>query len=219
MAVSAGRRPCMATLRGAAASPRVVRAPQAGRPTGSGFRAWPKGWQRPAADFWMTDMGKLSRILAVVGSLAVLAPGLVEAPAFAQAGSTGGIIGKQDKSISGGGEESSREPRAKPHATHRASAGPGSEPRSEARSGSADGTWAVSATPGCLPPWRLTALVSEGVISGGATGLVSRAGAVRGNAVVLGFKFDFVGHVHGGHASGTLVDTNGCAGQWTATRS
>lgn len=171
---------------------------------------------KPSADFLVTGMGKLSRILAVVGSLGVLAPRLVDAPAFAQAGSTGGTVGKINKSVSGGGEGASPEPRAKSHATYRASVGP----RSEARSGSADGTWAVSATPSCLPAWTLTASVSNGVISGGgATGQVSRAGAVRGNAVVLGFKFDFVGHFRGGQASGTLVGPNGCPGQWTAIKS
>lgn len=133
---------------------------------------------------------------------------------FGQAGATGGTIGKTDKSVSGG-EEASREPRAKSHATYRDSVAP----RSEVRSGSPDGTWAVSATPGCLPSWTLTVSVSNGVISGGATGQVSRAGAVRGNAVVLGFKFAFVGHYRGGQASGTLVGPNGCPGQWTATKS
>jgi hypothetical protein len=160
-------------------------------------------------------MGKLSRILAIVGSLGMLAPWLAGAPAFAQAGSTGGTIGKMNKSVSGG-EEASPERRARSHGTHRASVGP----RSEGRSGSADGTWAVSATPSCLPPWALTASVSNGVISGGgATGQVSRAGAVRGNAVVLGMKFDFVGNFRGGQASGTLVGPNGCPGRWTATKS
>jgi len=136
--------------------------------------------------------------------------------ALAQAGSTGGTVGKIDKSVSGGGEEASPQPRTKSRATHRASVAP----RSEARSGSADGTWTVSATPSCLPPWGLTASVSNGVISGGgATGQVSRAGAVSGNAVVLGMKFDFVGHFRGGQASGTLVGPNGCPGHWTATKS
>jgi len=66
----------------------------------------------------------------------------------------------------------------------------------------------------------LTASVSNGVISGGgATGQVSRAGAVSGNAVVLGMKFDFVGNFRGGQASGTLVGPNGCPGRWTATKS
>jgi hypothetical protein len=164
----------------------------------------------------VTDMGKLSRILAVVGSLGVLAPQLVGAPAFAQAGSTGGTLGKINKSVSGGGEGAAPEPRAKSHATNRASV----EPRSEVRSGSADGTWAVSATPSCLPAWTLGVSVSNGVISGGgATGQVSRAGAVKGHAVVLGFGFDFVGHFRGRQASGTLVSANGCPGQWTAIKS
>lgn len=151
-------------------------------------------------------------MLAVVASLGALAPLLAAAPAFAQAGSTGGTIGKTDKSASGGGREVSSEPRAKSYATSRASAGPGS--------GSADGTWAVSATPDCLPAWTLTTSVSNGVINGGgATGQVLRSGAVRGKAAVLGFKFDFAGHYHGGQASGTLVGPNGCLGRWTATKS
>jgi hypothetical protein len=161
----------------------------------------------------VSEVGRRIVSILVFGMLVSLAVG---ATAFAQAGSTGGTIGKINKSVSGGGEGASPEPRAKSHATYRASVGP----RSEARSGSADGTWAVSATPSCLPAWTLTASVSNGVISGGgATGQVSRAGAVRGNAVVLGFKFDFVGHFRGGQASGTLVGPNGCPGQWTAIKS
>jgi hypothetical protein len=155
------------------------------------------------------------RLLGVALLLGLFAPSQQES-AFAQAGSTSGTIGKQDKSISGSEETPAPRLRAKSHATYRASVGP----RSEARSGSADGTWAVSATPSCLPAWTLTASVSNGVISGGgATGQVSRAGGVRGNAVVLGFKFDFVGHFRGRQASGTLVGPNGCPGQWTAIKS
>ena len=161
----------------------------------------------------VSEAGRRIVSILVLGMLVSLAAG---ATAFAQAGSTGGTIGKIDKSVSGGEEGATREPRAKSHATHRASAGP----RSEARSGSADGSWAVSATPSCLPPWTLTTSVSNGVIGGGgATGQVSRAGAVRGNAVVLGLKFDFVGHFRGAQASGTLVGPNGCPGHWTATKS
>ena len=150
----------------------------------------------------------------------LLAATLFAVPAYAQMtpGSTGGTIGKTSKSVSGAGEGASAEPRAKPHATNRASVRPRG---SEARLGSFDGTWTVSATPGCLPAWTLTSSVSNGVISGGGlTGQVSRAGAVRGSAVVLGFSFDFVGHYRaGGQASGTLVDRNGCPGRWTATKS
>ena len=196
--------------------------PRAGSARAVGARSRRSEFRVPAsltkspADFLLTDMGKLSRMLAVVASLGVLALWLAAAPASAQAGSTGGTIGKTDKSISGGGEAASSEPRAKSHMTSRTSAGS----RSEARSGSADGTWAVSATPDCLPPWTLTTSVSNGVISGGgATGQVLPAGAVRGKASVLGFKFDFTGHYRGGQASGTLLGPNGCLGRWTATKS
>ena len=82
----------------------------------------------------------------------------------------------------------------------------------------------VSATPSCLPSWTLTVSVNNGVITGvsggAASGQVSRGGAVRGNANVLGFKFDFVGHFRGGQASGTLSGgAHGCPGQWTALKS
>lgn len=160
-------------------------------------------------------MGRLTPtvVASLIFSIAACVNG---SSSFGQtAGSTGGTVGKINKSVSGGGEAAAPELRAKSHATYRASVAP----RSEALSGSADGTWAVSATPNCLPPWALTASVSNGVISGGATGLVSRNGAVKGNAVVLGMKFDFVGHFRGRQASGTLVGPNGCPGQWTATKS
>jgi hypothetical protein len=163
--------------------------------------------------------GRVSMRCLIGPTQLLLAATLVAMPAYAQMtpGSTGGTIGKTSKSVSGGGEEASAEPRAKPHATNRASVRPGSE----ARLGSFDGTWTVSATPGCLPAWSITSSVSNGVISGGgATGQVSRAGAVRGHAVVLGFSFDFVCHYRGGgQACGTLVDRNGCPGKWTATKS
>jgi hypothetical protein len=155
------------------------------------------------------------RLLGLALLVGLFAPGAQE-KAFAQSGATGGTIGKTDKSVSGEREVASPEPRAKSRATNRTSAAP----RSEARLGSPDGTWAVSATPGCLPSWTLTASVSNGVISGGgASGQVSRNGAVKGNAAVLGFRFTFVGHYSGGHASGTLIGPNGCPGQWTATKS
>jgi hypothetical protein len=162
--------------------------------------------------------GDSMRRLALAGIALLALSHLVFAnasQALAQAGSTGGTIGKTDKSVSGGSEAPPREPRARSRATSRASAGS----RSEACSGSADGTWAVSATPNCLPSWSLTVSVSNGVISGGASGQVSRAGAVRGAATVLGMKFDFVGHFRGGQASGKLVGPNGCPGQWTAIKS
>jgi hypothetical protein len=137
--------------------------------------------------------------------------------AFAQAGSTGGTVGKTDKSASGGEDEAPARHNAKPRAAKKEP----SESRAESRaSGSVDGTWAISATGRCVPPWSLTFLISDGAISGsGATGQISRGGSARGNAVVLGLKFDFIGHFGGRQATGTFVGPDGCPGQWTGTKS
>jgi hypothetical protein len=161
--------------------------------------------------------GKSSRPLAVIEFAGTLALHLSGTPAFAQAGSTGGTIGKTDKSVSGGDEEAPARHSAKPRAAKRTS--PESKTESRA-SGSADGTWAISATGRCVPPWSLTFLISDGAISGsGASGQVSRGGSAHGNAVILGIKFDFIGHFGGRQATGTFVGPDGCPGQWTGTKS
>lgn len=160
-------------------------------------------------------MGKSSNpiaIAAIVGLLGLYLPGT---HAFAQAGSTGGTIGKTGKSVSGGDDEP--EPHARTHAARRAS----SASREEAgSSGSTDGTWTVSATGRCIPPWQVTWLTSSGSISGsGTTGHISRGGAASGNVLFLGMKFDFVGHFSARAAAGTFVGPDGCPGQWAATKS
>lgn len=170
----------------------------------------------PIKSFLVTEMGKSSRIVAVFAAAGLLALGFSAGCALAQAGSAGGTIGKTNKSVSGGDEEAPSHS-GKSRATKRII----SETTREIRTtGSADGTWAVSATASCVPAWTLTVLVSNGVISGsGASGQVSRAGAVNGNATVLGFRFDFIGHFRGKQASGTFVGPNNCPGQWTGTKS
>jgi hypothetical protein len=162
-------------------------------------------------------VGKSSRLFAVIAFAGMLALHLSGTPARAQAGSTGGTIGKTDKSVSGGEEEEPARHSARPRAAKRAS----SEARTESRaSGSVDGTWAISATGRCVPPWSLTFLISDGAISGsGATGQISRGGSAHGNAVILGIKFDFIGHFGGRQATGTFVGPDGCPGQWTGTKS
>jgi hypothetical protein len=163
------------------------------------------------------EMGKSSKPLAVIAVVGLLSLHLASTRAFAQAGSTGGTIGKTDKSVSGGDEDAPARHSAKPRAAKRAA----SESREENRaSGSADGAWAISATGRCVPPWSLTFLISDGAISGsGATGQISRGGSAHGNAVILGIKFDFIGHFGGRQATGTFVGPDGCPGQWTGTKS
>jgi hypothetical protein len=131
---------------------------------------------------------------------------------FAQAGSTGGTVGVKEKSSSGGQD---REVRPRP--SKRVSRSPATEGRAAA---GVDGTWAVSATGRCVPPWQLTFLISNGVISGsGATGQASRGGSARGQVVVLGLRFDFIGHFGAHQASGTFTGADGCPGTWSATKS
>jgi hypothetical protein len=131
---------------------------------------------------------------------------------FAQAGNTGGTVGVQEKSTSGGQD---RDVKSRP--AKRASRAPRAESGATA---SANGTWPVSAVGRCIPPWQLTFLISNGVISGsGTTGQVSRGGSASGHVVVLGMRFDFIGHFGARQGSGTFTGADGCPGTWTATKS
>ena len=151
-------------------------------------------------------------VMRILWLLIVIALPLEPSGVFAQAGSTGGTVGVQEKSSSGG---QNRE--VSPRPSKRVSRAPATEGRAAA---GIDGTWPVSATGRCIPPWQLTFLISNGVISGsGATGQVSRGGAARGQVVVLGLRFDFIGHFGAREASGTFTGTDGCPGTWSATKS
>jgi hypothetical protein len=131
---------------------------------------------------------------------------------FAQAGNTGGTVGVQEKSTSGGQDQN-----VKPRPASRASRKPRAEGGATA---SADGTWLLSAVGRCIPPWQLTLLISNGVISGsGATGQVSRGGSASGHVVVLSLRFDFIGRFGARQGSGTFTGADGCPGTWTATKS
>jgi len=145
-------------------------------------------------------------------SLIVIALLLAPSGVLAQAGSTGGTVGVQEKSSSGGQDRDVR-----PRPSKRASRSPATEGHAAA---GVDGTWPVSATGRCIPPWQLTFLISNGVISGsGTTGQVSRGGSARGQVVVLGLRFDFIGHFGGRQGSGTFTGADGCPGTWSATKS
>ena len=91
-------------------------------------------------------------------------------------------------------------------------------PRAE-RAVSNDGAWAGVSTGDCIMTWRWTITVSNGVMTGDATGSVSRGGAVRGVMMVHGYRYDFVGHMSGASGSGTWRTTGNCSGGWTVSRS
>jgi hypothetical protein len=139
--------------------------------------------------------------------------------AFAQAGSTGGMVGNHDKSISGGEEET------KPRAVRKPPAARASQPprrREQAATlGSFDGSWAGMSVGPCIGEFGWKLQVARGVISGnGTTGQIVRSGATNGDMVVLGKHFLFKGVTRAsGKASGTWTSSPNCSGSWTAVRS
>jgi hypothetical protein len=82
-----------------------------------------------------------------------------------------------------------------------------------------DGAWAGLSTGHCIPNYNWTIQVGNGVISGGASGSVSRGGHVRASMMVNGYRYDVVGQARGSNASGTWSTTGDCSGRWTATKS
>jgi hypothetical protein len=145
----------------------------------------------------------------------LLAFALAPTAASAQAGTAGGTVGVQDKSVSGGQDREVRSQPSRKAARRESTERQGS---AERRAG-VDGSWPVSATGRCIPSWNLTFLISNGTISGsGATGHVLSSGAASGNVVVLGLRFDFIGHFRARQASGTFTGADGCPGTWTASK-
>ena len=159
--------------------------------------------------------GKLSGLAGLATAFTLY---LHAAPALAQ-GSTGGSIGKQDKSISGdqdgGGSRSTSRERS-----------PKSERSSKSRSGGSgggnfDGTWA-SASFGrttCSDKTTAVVAISGGrMVSDGFTGTVSGSGAVRGAWAGSGLSATVTGRISGNSGSGTFRRSDGCEGGWTLTR-
>jgi hypothetical protein len=180
-----------------------------------------------------------------VPAVATEAPSAYRPLMLAQAGSTGGSIGKQDKSISGGyqapaSSRSSGRKHAERHApAHRPVAG-GDQTSASSRSsgrkhaerdapaaapahrpaagGSADGAWSVTAD-GCGGSATLEGIISAGrFISDSGKGTVSRDGSAQGVAHVLGGTAIWSGRFSGRSGSGTFRRTDGCVGHWSSVK-
>jgi hypothetical protein len=138
---------------------------------------------------------------------------------LAQAPSTGGSIGKSDKSI--GGESapppaSSPPPSSKPAAR---SARPPSSRGGGGGGGSYDGAWSVvSVGQGCGSSTGAVIITSGRIVGEGLTGSVSAGGSVsatwRGNGVTSYSS----GHLSVRSGSGSFRRTDGCNGRWTAVK-
>jgi len=140
--------------------------------------------------------------------------------AIAQAGSTGGTLGKVNKSASGGEEE--RAASAHVRSAARTQAAPA---RSKASLAIYDGAWAGSSYGDCIiNGWGWSVQIDRGIISGtNVTGKVSGAGDVNGVIVVFGTPYDFKGHLKSSQGSGTWLirsgEKAGCVGTWTIVKS
>jgi hypothetical protein len=139
--------------------------------------------------------------------------------AIAQAGSTGGTVGKVDKSASGGGQE--RAPSRVPSTRTRG-------PRLGNENGSSaayNGAWVGASFGECIiNGWRWKAQVDGRNISGeNVTGKVSQGGGVSGALFAFGVTYDFKGLLRSSQGSGTWLVRGGtkagCAGTWTIVKS
>jgi hypothetical protein len=128
---------------------------------------------------------------------------------LAQAGSTGGVVGKQGKSVSGGED-------AEPTRSAREHKQP--EPRAKSRSpASYEGTWHGVSTGPCIHDYTWTLDVRNGIMSSSsAEGHVSLGGTTNGSMTVLGTRYVFKGRpVSRSAIAGTWTRPDGCSGKWT----
>lgn len=163
-------------------------------------------------------VGPFAKFSALAGLAAVFALHLYAAPALAQ-GSTGGSIGKQDKSISGdqdgaGSRSTSRErPSKSERSSSRSRSGGGG-------GGNFDGMWnSASFGRTCSDKTAAVATISGGQISSpGFSGTVSGSGAVRGVWAGNGITATVSGRISGNSGSGSFQRSDGCVGSWTLSR-
>ena len=156
------------------------------------------------------------RVALPAGLLAVFVLCLYAAPALAQ-GSTGGSIGKQDKSISGDQDGGSRSTsRERPSKSERSS----SRSRSGGGGGNFDGTWnSASFGRTCSDKTTAVVTISGGqMTSEGFSGTVSGSGAVRGVWAGSGITATVSGRISGNSGSGSFQRSDGCVGSWTLSK-
>jgi hypothetical protein len=164
----------------------------------------------------MSGVNQLSHRLVLILVFGILASFAVGMRAFAQAGSTGGTIGKMDKSVSGE-KEAPRKIRSTKKSSPRADTG--SSSRRGGRDGGVaryDGTWTATASPGCKSSGTISITVSGGRINDPLlSGTVSQTGAFH--TVGVGGAVG-TGRITGNTGSGTYREPNGCSGSISAIK-
>jgi hypothetical protein len=159
------------------------------------------------------------RLLGFVMLLGLLALGQQES-ALAQAGSTGGTIGKQDKSISGGEEEADRpRPRQIPSDRHLAASSPLVSGKYEVVASGYSSTFAITATGSrfsgsskweCCPGPRTDPIV-QGLVQNGKISFIREC---SGQGLLIACTQSYTGTITPDGASGQWTGTGG-PGSWT----
>lgn len=160
----------------------------------------------------MHHLGMVSRA-AILTSLLVSVWGCSDG--FAQ-GSTGGTIGKEDKSASGtrGSESEQPERRRKPKSEARRAPARGGDGGGVSRF---DGRWTFIAA-GCGAGTKYGLISGGAISSSGGSGQVSSGGSMRASFTVFGKATVAVGRLSSATGAGTYSRIDGCKGPWTAIR-
>ena len=166
---------------------------------------------------------------AALGLIA-MAIALHAGPALSQS-AVGGSIGKQDKSISGGGEDgggsrSTSHERERERPSHRERERLFRSERSASRSSgggsgaSFDGTWAVASSGNPCGSSRMSLGLSSGriVSPAGFAGSVSGGGSFHGQYATGSVTGTFNGHLSSSSGSGSFRRSDGCSGSFSMTK-
>ena len=169
-----------------------------------------------------------------IGAIGLFAASMLafqSAPALSQS-AIGGSIGKQDKSISGGGDEgggsrstSHERERERERPSHRERERSSHSERSASRSsggggGNFNGTWSVASSSASCGSSNISMGISGGrvVSPAGFSGSVSGGGSLHGQFSSNGHTGTFSGHLSSGSGSGSFRRSDGCTGSFSMAK-
>jgi hypothetical protein len=137
---------------------------------------------------------------------------------IAQAGGTGGTIGQQEKSISGG--DVSAPPARREHGDDRGRSRPARSSGSRGGGGgNYDGAWAVvSVGQPCGSGTTVVVITGGKIIGNGLTGRVGSNGSAHSVWQGGGITSTASGRLSGHSGSGSFRRSDGCVGRWTAMK-
>jgi hypothetical protein len=161
----------------------------------------------------------ITTALLCAGLVVVTSPRM----AMAQSGSAGGSIGNDEKSLSGTRERSAEPERSSGRSKPAEDQGRSASRRSGggAGGGNLDGAWTfVGVSTNCQGSGAISAVISGGrVIGQGTSGSVSPGGAYHAVTIAGdGVQLTANGRLSGNGGRGTYMRTDGCRGNWTASR-